>query len=197
MTQSEIRQSLFSRSTFLYLIGGCSAVLGTFFCWISLFLQPFLSYQKTSQSQLLEIADLNERRSWILDQLTECQSEAVHWRALEEQRMQRCTVQSSDAEFLEWIHQQAELCELTIRDFRPGARLSRNGYEGRSITVSAQGTYESVCRLLDCLRSSPQMFRVTGLDMAARDEEGNGLSLTLQGLLLKSVRCNPTSQNEG
>jgi hypothetical protein len=167
-----------------FLVGGSVVVLLTFAVWVGLSLRPFLAGRQQIQQELVRVSELRDRQSHIMEQLASAQEDAVHWESREEIRQRRCSTTSNDSNFLEWLNRQTELCGAVIKDFRSNSRQQRDGYQARGVSLTAQGDYVAICKLLDQLRNCPQMFRVISIDLTARDSEGVNMNLSLQGQLL-------------
>lgn len=198
MVKNPKSQKHLKRLRIAFLITGSAAILLTFALWVGLFFRPFLAGRRQFHREILRVVELSDQKSQIMEQLELLQVENRHWEFLEELRQRRSSNLSNDADFLEWLNRQADLSGVVIRDFRPNSRQLREGYQARGVSLNAHGSFEAICKLLDQIRDCPQMFRITSLDLTARDSEGANMSLSLQGQLLTSpVSQRTTSSNEG
>lgn len=181
------------RATFT--LFGTLAILGTFAAWHFLFVRSVQNSRQLYSLELQQVAELDHHRSVIWQQLAEVKEVANQWRVEQEQLRRRCSTVHNESQFLDWLNAQADEVDLVIRDFRPVARTLKSGYMVRGVALSASGSYESVCTLLDRLRDCPQMFRVNSLDIVPRDADGTLFSINLQGQLITAVAHRRQTEN--
>ena len=71
-----------------------------------------------------------------------------------------------ESDFLGQITTLASEVGLSIVDYRPGTATEKQGYKQMTLTLSSDGSYESVCSFLHKLNELPRLNRVTTLDIA-------------------------------
>lgn len=99
----------------------------------------------------------------------------------------RIPTQSDEAGFLQWLSEAASACGLEVKEFRPVGREQQGELDGRALRIASVGSYESVCRFLDGLRSCPRLNRVSSFEISPRDASREAFTLNLQVVVYSQV----------
>ncbi|MEQ9406121.1 MAG: type 4a pilus biogenesis protein PilO [Fuerstiella sp.] len=85
-----------------------------------------------------------------------------------------------ESDFLGQITTLAAEVGLSIIDYRPGTATEGKGYQQMTLTLSSDGSYESVCRFLNRIDQLPRLTRVLTLDITPlADDTGCKMLMTL------------------
>ncbi len=178
--------------------GGSCAVLVTVAAWWLLVGEPGWRAHEDLVDQLDAAKSLRTSATEVESRLAQARAEVEHWRREDAIRRERASQHHDEAGFLRWVNQQAQASGVRVRDFRPSGREQQGDYQGRGVMLSAQGPYESICRLLDRLRACPRMIRTTRLEITPRDTDRTMYALSLQVMLFSySPQQPPASAKRG
>lgn len=97
---------------------------------------------------------------------------------------ERVAAAADEIGFLEWLTKAARAEGLTLIDYRPAGFVQYGDYDGRALQLSGSGTYQAVCRVLDGLRTCPQMNRVTDLSIVPANPNRTSYQVLLKAELL-------------
>ena len=145
--------------------------------------KPLISAQAALKRQLTEVVSLKATEKVALDNLATASEEIQQLRNQDTQRRARSSPQNDESVFLEWVNNRSKESKLEVRDFRPSNRETHGEYVSRTVILSAQGSYESICLFLDSLRQCPYMLRVTGLEIQPQDQDRTKFGATFNILL--------------
>jgi Tfp pilus assembly protein PilO len=98
-----------------------------------------------------------------------------------EQLLARIPDAPRETEFLAHLARLARTAPLSIRDFRPVATQAHDRFSEVQVELSAQGSYQGICRFLAGLETLPRLCDVTRLNInSERSADGTyPLELTL------------------
>lgn len=178
-------------------VGGSLAVLFTLAAWWMMLGHPALSAREELKRQLGRIESLRAAEQAIRARLARVTVDAQAWQCEEESRRNRVAGQHDEANFLQWVNQEAQTSDWTLRDFRPAGREVQGEYEGRGVMLSSQGSYEGICRFLDRLRAYPRANRITSLELTPRDPNKTSYACTLHVMLFSQSRSETPAGNGG
>lgn len=150
------------------MLGGCvtaALILAGFYLS-----NPLIIAQEELKVRLTSIESLKTTDEIVLTNLTKAESEVRQLREKEVQRCARSSPKNDETAFLEWANSQSKVCGLEVRDFRPSNRELHGDYVSRTVVLSTQGSYESICHFLDRLRECPYMLRITNLEILPQDQ---------------------------
>jgi Tfp pilus assembly protein PilO len=114
------------------------------------------------------LKDVNQLRA-ERDRLKQSLSEA---RQEEQRLLSRVPDAPHEGVFLGQVSRLAQEVDLQIRDYRPGEVRARSNYSEMEISLTCEGTYDSLCRFLDGLARLPRLAKLSLLDVT--DPEGDG-----------------------
>lgn len=83
-----------------------------------------------------------------------------------EQILDRIPNVPRESDFLGQITTLAADVGLSIVDYHPGGTSAQDGYKKMTLTLSSDGSYESVCGFLYRIHQLPRLSRVLSLDIA-------------------------------
>lgn len=83
-----------------------------------------------------------------------------------EKLLNRIPAVPRESDFLGQITTLADEVGLSIVDYRPGSATEKKGYKQMTLTLSSDGSYESVCNFLHQIHQLPRLSRVLALDIA-------------------------------
>lgn len=148
---------------------------------------PLISEQNEMQRRLDAIGALRATNETVTDNLNAALEE--NQRLIQEAKMHRdrTSPKNDETAFLQWANQQTNSCGFLIRDFRPSIRGTQGNYVTRTVILSTEGSYDSVCRFLDKLRECPQMIRVTTFEIVPQDQSRTTFGATLNILLFSGT----------
>ena len=89
-----------------------------------------------------------------------------------EQLLNRIPNVPRESDFLGQITTLAAEVGLSIVDYRPGSAAEKKGYKQMTLTLSSDGSYESVCRFLNRIHQLPRLSRILSLDISPLGESG-------------------------
>ena len=150
------------------MLGGCvtaALILAGFYLS-----NPLIISQEELKVRLTSIESLKATDEIVLTNLTKAEAEVRQLREKEVQRCARSLPKNDETAFLEWANSQSRACGLEVRDFRPSNRELHGDYVSRTVVLSTQGSYESICHFLDRLRECPYMLRITNLEILPQDQ---------------------------
>ena len=125
----------------------------------------------------------HEIQRTFLDVSTSCEAlQQVHQRNCD--RIDNAT---DEVAFLAWMTKESTDWKLALKDFRPGAQVAYGDHDGRSLHMSGAGSYESICRMLNDLRTCPRMNRIASLSIVPFNAERTQFDVNLQVELLTST----------
>ena len=133
-------------------------------------ISPLITRQRELSQQLDTVESLKATDIVVLTSLSKAREEIHQLRTQEVVRCERASSHNDETSFLEWADRQSKETKLEVRDFRPSNRETHGDYITRTVVLSAQGSYESICLFLDSLRQCPYMLRVTSLEILPRDQ---------------------------
>lgn len=173
--------------------GGTCGVVALVASWWLLLAQPSVAARQAILQQLadLDAQSADEHSAW--DRWSEVAAEMTRLQQIEEEQRSRVPQQSDEAAFLQWASMTADTCGLALTDFRPAGRTQQGSdeYEGRELTLTAAGGYESVCQFLDHLRTCPRMNRVTSFEISPKDPARANYTLTIRIMLFSEPPRTP------
>jgi Tfp pilus assembly protein PilO len=150
------------------MLGGCvtaALILAGFYLS-----NPLIIAQEELKERLTSIESLKETGETVLMNLTRAEAEVRQLREKEVQRFARSSPKNDETAFLEWANSQSKVSGLEVRDFRPSNRELSGDYVSRTVVLSTQGSYESICNFLDRLRECPYMLRITNLEILPQNQ---------------------------
>lgn len=136
------------------------------------------SYDELSR-QLLTMSDVKQSESDISQRFQRTQLELESWNTRLTKLKERTQAHENEGQFLKWLTEQANVHEITIRDYRPGQYSVENGYQSRNVQLTTFGKYASICKFINELRDGPRMLRITSLEITPRDRLEESYSTTL------------------
>ena len=163
--------------------GGIAAVLLTGGLWWSLLGQPSLTASRNLRLDLADLDVLRQTEQQTRAQSAQAVAAADRWQQAEKEFRARVPESPDEASFLQWVSHQAQECGLSVRDFRPAGRDVLKEFESRSMMLSSQGSYASIGKFLDSLRTCPRMNRISSLEISPRDAERTSYAFSLQVIL--------------
>ncbi len=135
------------------------------------------------KQQLTSFESLKATENVALANFAKASDEIQQLRQQDVQRRERSSPQHDETAFLEWVNNRSKESKLDVRDFRPSNRETQGDYNSRTVVLSAQGSYESICLFLDSLRQCPYMLRVTSLEILPQDQNRATFGATFNILL--------------
>lgn len=150
--------------------------------WYGL-LRPQHQAADALEQRRLEVESLHSQHKVLLATLDTARATAAQWQEQKSRLQQRTRPTHDDIDFLEWAHDQAAQAHLDLIDFRPSGKESLENFEGRGLMLSANGSFESICRFLNELRHCPRMNRVTSLEITPAGSDRQQFNLVLRIVL--------------
>ncbi|MEZ6134984.1 MAG: hypothetical protein R3C53_08760 [Pirellulaceae bacterium] len=150
----------------------------------SLLANPLIATQEELKQREAVIESVRATEAKIKAKLTEAEAVINALRDQEGVRRERSDPKNDETAFLHWANSHASLCELAVRDFRPSNRQTHGEYTYRTVVLSTQGSYASICLFLDKLRQCPQMLRVASFDILPQDQARTTFVATFNILLI-------------
>jgi Tfp pilus assembly protein PilO len=150
--------------------------------WYGL-LSPLNRAADALEQRRLEVESLHSQHKVLLATLETARATAAQWQERKNQLQQRTRPTHDDIDFLEWAHEQAAQVDLDLIDFRPSGKESLEIFEGRGLMLSANGSFDSICRFLNQLRHCPRMNRITSLEITPAGSDRQQYSLVLRIVL--------------
>jgi Tfp pilus assembly protein PilO len=80
---------------------------------------------------------------------------------------QRVPSEADSGKFLEEVSRIASEEKLTIKNFEPGKAMEKNGYAELEVSLSARGTYTSICTFLDRLSNMTRLSKLQNLTLTS------------------------------
>jgi Tfp pilus assembly protein PilO len=103
--------------------------------------------------------------------------------------MARIPDKPQESEFLANLATLASETGLMIREYRPGVVTKREKYDELEIELSAQASYESLCRFLSGMQSLSRLCQISQLEIKA--DEGAAYSIDMELHVFFAPRCSP------
>lgn len=144
---------------------------------------PLITAQEELKQRLASVAALKATDEAVLANVAKVEDETRLLRDKEIERCARSSPRNDETAFLAWANVQSKECSLEVRDFRPSNREAHGDYSSRTVVLSAQGSYESICRFLDRLRECPYMLRLTSLEILPQDQTRSTFGATFNVIL--------------
>lgn len=107
---------------------------------------------------------------------------------------QRVPEEPMEAEFLSHLAQAASRVGLRVRDYRPGGVRLNEACSQIEIQLSGDGSYRSLCELLDRLAAMPRLNRVQAMQITAGTSGTCSINLSL--LVYFRLARSPSGQPE-
>lgn len=145
--------------------------------------QPLHQAADSLEQRRMEVESLHSQHKVLLASLETARANANLWQQRKADLQQRTRPTHDDIDFLEWAHDQAAQVNLDLLDFRPSGKESLEIFEGRGLMLSANGSFDSICRFLNALRSCPRMNRVASLEITPAGSERQQYNLVLRIVL--------------
>jgi Tfp pilus assembly protein PilO len=150
--------------------------------WYGL-MRPLHEADDALEQRRLEVESLHSQHKVLLATLATARANANQWQQHKADLQQRTRPTHDDIDFLEWAHDQAAQVDLNLIDFRPSGKENLEIFEGRGLMLSANGSFDSICRFLNALRHCPRMNRVTSLEITPAGSERQQYNLVLRIVL--------------
>jgi Tfp pilus assembly protein PilO len=144
---------------------------------------PLITAQEELKQRLVSVEALRVTDEAVRANLSKAEDEVRLLRDNEVQRFERSLPKNDETALLAWANSQSKECSLDVRDFRPASRETHGDYVSRTIVLSTQGSYKSICRFLDRLRECPYMLRITNLEILPQDQSRSTFGATFNILL--------------
>jgi Tfp pilus assembly protein PilO len=145
--------------------------------------KPALELKAELERRAIAVNELRASEPEILLRHKALQGEFEDWNSRIELLKSRIQVYENEGQFLKWVNETANANGLTMRDYRPGQHQKQGDYDCRAVQLSAQGSYESICKFLSQVRSGPKMLRITSLELTPKEKTSGSYTCNLQMLL--------------
>lgn len=165
-------------------VGGVSVVAALAATWYGIGVRPAVA----EIDRLRQEAD--EARQFLLTEVQLTRQlkriEAQHEVLATQHAAARLRAEAAGDEvgFLRWLSACAAKHTLRIADYRPLGYAEYGDYRGRVLQLSTEGSYAAVCNVLNDLRQSPQLNRVTSVSLAPAGASEGGLRAVIKIELL-------------
>lgn len=110
---------------------------------------------------------------------------------------QRIPDRAEEAEFLRLVTDASDHSGLEIGSYSRGKESDEPEFSQLDINIQARGSFESICRFLDCMEQIPRVAKVTSLQLHGQDKSTEGgYPLTITVRLYYAVHVT-ASQTKG
>lgn len=161
-------------------VGGSAALCVAGAAWWLLLGQATVAARTSLTNQLKELDELCASETEIRARCHAMNAEFKQWDAQAQLLAARISEVHDESAFLDWVTKRSGSTGLELRDFRPMGYEAQGEFDGRSVALLMQGSYENLCRFLDQLRDYPRLNRLVRLEVVPRDTSGESFNCTLQ-----------------
>lgn len=167
-------------------VGGVAGVGGLALAWYALGVSPVARQLDMSRDQVNRTYEFLRSEQSVRHELSV--ATLAHGELAEqfEQASQRAQQAEDEIGFLSWLAEEVKETPMRIKDYRPAGFAHHGNIRGRVLQLSAEGSYDAICQMLDALRDSPYLNRVANMSLMPADAQSSYFQLNIRIELLST-----------
>ncbi|MCA9241749.1 MAG: hypothetical protein KDA37_16180 [Planctomycetales bacterium] len=167
-------------------IGGVAGVGVLAMAWYAVGVSPVAHRLDQSREEVSRTYDFLRSEQAVRHELTIATRAHQELADQFEQASGRAKLAEDEIGFLSWLADQVKDSPMRIKDYRPAGFSHYGDIRGRVLQLSAEGSYDAICQMLDALRAAPYLNRVANLSLTPADAQRSYFQLAIRIELLST-----------